>query len=607
MKKGFLCSKGKESGTGLKEKESVPMGDLAKVKNTVSETLRFSHCASKNLDHNLGSSHVLVNSGGRPNDEGADGKLNEDGADCGIPYNSGPTFSGPTSEDGLSATTTELGTLLMLDSYTSDMCMQSWGSSSFAIAIIELRADGNSKLAGKGSINVALGSSSTTRIVETIDKLEQKILDMKFMFVDDDRKPLHNADYTGNADSDSEIEESETKRDDDYDPYDDDLSSYARATIELRADEELKDTIVVAMPKLVAGLGGIYTCTIRVEYEWKPRRCSVGHNVGFKPVKQVYRPVSKNNNANTSGNKKKDVESSKEVSNPNPLDVLNSVKNDVELDINERTSNLASKEANSSGSSLWNIGSSNTTTTPIVEKIDKLERLIIDEKFSFMDDEGKPLEKVDYSGDHDSEDEFEPVDNEMENFLASNRVGYGTNSLREQCRKTYENADYDYDLYDDDMYEGYEIPDNIQSICDNLNIKVRGPAKNVDSSFNADSDSEVEEILNETVGLIASTSFKVDNNSKSGIGVENKSMFIDDYNTSLVIGSCGGYPISVSSFRIHNTSAIPLAIPQNSASAFERATIFCFLLRHVTGFPLTKTSCPTVLLRYLIILETAFM
>ncbi|GJZ58027.1 hypothetical protein Tco_0613521 [Tanacetum coccineum] len=66
-----------------------------------------------------------------------------------------------------------------------------------------------------------------------------------------------------------------------------------------------------------------------------------------------------------------------------------------------------------------------------------------------------------------------PVDNEMASFLASqpSRVGYGTNSLMEQWRETYGNADYDYDPYDDDMFEGQEIPDNIQSICDNLDIK----------------------------------------------------------------------------------------------------------------------------------------
>ncbi|GJT03599.1 putative ribonuclease H-like domain-containing protein [Tanacetum coccineum] len=45
------------------------------------------------------------------------------------------------SEDGLSAIATKLGTPIMLDSYTSDMCMQSWGRSSYTRAMIELQAD----------------------------------------------------------------------------------------------------------------------------------------------------------------------------------------------------------------------------------------------------------------------------------------------------------------------------------------------------------------------------------------------------------------------------------------------------------------------------------
>ncbi|GJZ64050.1 ALP1-like protein isoform X1, partial [Tanacetum coccineum] len=50
------------------------------------------------------------------------------------------------------------------------------------------------------------------------------------------------------------------------------VSSYARATIDLQADVELKDTILVAIPKSV---GKGYTMnTIRVEYEWTPPRCS---------------------------------------------------------------------------------------------------------------------------------------------------------------------------------------------------------------------------------------------------------------------------------------------------------------------------------------------
>ncbi|GKA91628.1 hypothetical protein Tco_0813553 [Tanacetum coccineum] len=69
------------------------------------------------------------------------------------------------------------------------------------------------------------------------------------------------------------------------------------------------------------------------------------------------------------------------------------------------------------------------------------------------------------------------VDNEMASFLALERVGFGTNSLLEQWKDTYENDDYDYDPYDDDMYDGQEIPNKVQSTCDNLDIKLWGRKK----------------------------------------------------------------------------------------------------------------------------------
>nr|GEW74332.1 hypothetical protein [Tanacetum cinerariifolium] len=131
------------------------------------------------------------------------------------------------------------------------------------------------------------------------------------------------------------------------------------------------------------------------------------------------RPVSKKPTASTSGNKKKGVEPTKEVSNSNPFNVINSVVNDVELRTNGGTSNLASNRVNSSGSLFWNVETSSTSTTPIVDKIGKLEKLIIDEKVTLVDDDGKPLKKVDYSGDHDSEDKVESVDNHMARFMAS--------------------------------------------------------------------------------------------------------------------------------------------------------------------------------------------
>nr|GEX39425.1 hypothetical protein [Tanacetum cinerariifolium] len=75
---------------------------------------------------------------------------------------------------------------------------------------------------------------------------------------------------------------------------------------------------------------------------------------------------------------------------------------------------------------------------------------------------------VDSLGDHDNEYKASSIDNDMENFLASKKVGYGTNSLLEQCKETYLNNDYDFDPYDDDMYEGHNIPGKFQSMCDNL-------------------------------------------------------------------------------------------------------------------------------------------
>ena len=43
--------------------------------------------------------------------------------------------------DGLSVIATKIGTPIMLDSYTSSMCNESWGRSSYARAMVEVNAD----------------------------------------------------------------------------------------------------------------------------------------------------------------------------------------------------------------------------------------------------------------------------------------------------------------------------------------------------------------------------------------------------------------------------------------------------------------------------------
>nr|GFA98731.1 hypothetical protein [Tanacetum cinerariifolium] len=91
-------------------------------------------------------------------------------------------------------------------------------------------------------------------------------------------------------------------------------------------------------------------------------------------------------------------------------------------------------------------------STSLIEKINSFEKQLLEGKCVLIGDDGKPLNNVDYSGHQGSDDELE-------------------------SRETYGNADVDYDTYDDDMYEGHEILENIQSICDNLDINVHGRKK----------------------------------------------------------------------------------------------------------------------------------
>jgi hypothetical protein len=56
----------------------------------------------------------------------------------------------------------------------------------------------------------------------------------------------------------------------------------------------------------------------------------------------------------------------------------------------------------------------------------------------------------------------------------------------------------------------------------------------------------------------------------------------------------GEKPILVSNIFSQRSSHKPLVIPQNSASALESATTFCFLLLYVARFPITIGKYPNV-------------
>nr|GEW85360.1 hypothetical protein [Tanacetum cinerariifolium] len=225
--------------------------------------------------------------------------------------------------------------------------------------------------------------------------------------------------------------------------------------------------IVDVMPKITGE--SYYTCNIRVEYEWRCACCKVFGHVLEECPKNICVGVTKNLKKTSQipkgipGGQKMGFKPTKHkfinLSIKNLLPTMAGIRRKIWI-------LLMSEEANYNGSSFWNAKSSSPSTIPIIEKINKMENIIIFWKASLVDNEGKPLRKVD----DDSEDEVASDDNEMASFLAK-KDGYGTQSLLEQWKDSHELDDYEYDPYDDDMYEGHEIPEMLQAFCDNLDIK----------------------------------------------------------------------------------------------------------------------------------------
>nr|GEX88977.1 hypothetical protein [Tanacetum cinerariifolium] len=102
-----------------------------------------------------------------------------------------------------------------------------------------------------------------------------------------------------------------------------------------------------------------------------------------------------------------------------------------------------------------------SSTSLIVENIDKQERQLLDWKLMFVDDDGNPLYKADSKGVANSNSEVEEVYNETASFMDSTYLkrcsesGYVTNSLLEQWKET--KRDNDYYPYDDDLYERHDM------------------------------------------------------------------------------------------------------------------------------------------------------
>nr|GEW86846.1 transcription factor LHW-like [Tanacetum cinerariifolium] len=137
-------------------------------------------------------------------------------------------------------------------------------------------------------------------------------------------------------------------------------SSYAQVMIEPRADVELKDNIVVAMPNITRE--GHYTCNVCVEYEWKRPTCS-----SCKVFRHIHEECPKNIGACEKKTMKKPSQTSRGVS----------------------------------------VG-------PKIELLTSGQAILTDKA-------GNPLKKVEILDEYDSEYEVASIDNDMARSMASKR------------------------------------------------------------------------------------------------------------------------------------------------------------------------------------------
>ncbi|GKB23311.1 zinc knuckle CX2CX4HX4C containing protein [Tanacetum coccineum] len=199
------------------------------------------------------------------------------------------------------------------------------------------------------------------------------------------------------------------------------------------------DNLVMAVPNLEEN--GYMKETFRVEYEWNPPRCSTylifSHS--FDDCPKSPKQVVNNMHKGKGGSSGVDDEGFVEVKTRNQVkNVLISSNGTFSLSnsfeaLNVDTSVSEEVEAGNKASTS-SVQEVRQSFTPIVEKINMSEKQLLEKECMLVDDDGKPLKKVDYSGNQDSEDEIEYVNNEMASYLASkpSKVGYGTKSLLEQ-------------------------------------------------------------------------------------------------------------------------------------------------------------------------------
>nr|GEV21380.1 hypothetical protein [Tanacetum cinerariifolium] len=240
------------------------------------------------------------------------------------------------------------------------------------------------------------------------------------------------------------------------------MCDYARILIEIDACNSFSDNLIIVVPNLV-GLEYMKD-TIHVEYVYEPPRC--GNGASSEADDEGFAKMKNNKSGGNGGTKNFKPVSVKPKTQFVPKVNQTNTKTSPKM-----ASSVGKKNVSVLGNSLktaskMNVSTSSTRIVSLSNSFDALN----DDKWDIAEVES--ISKISTSDMRVKWKSFTPVVdkiNRIEKELMEGNV----------CS----NDEYDYDPYDDDMYEGQEIPGNLHDIADNLNIKNHKECLALDASI----------------------------------------------------------------------------------------------------------------------------
>nr|GEY33154.1 hypothetical protein [Tanacetum cinerariifolium] len=199
------------------------------------------------------------------------------------------------------------------------------------------------------------------------------------------------------------------------------VECHARVLIEINDCNDFSDNMVMVVSKLEGNRNTKET--IRIKYEWVPPHCSTcliyGHS-RFDCLKVAHKQLV---NGIDKGKVRIRLQHQVTIKSHQEIKVMDFLSLSNSFEALHVESLIIKKVATCNKATTSGTQEERKSFTLLVEKINVFEKQMLKGKLVLLDNDRKPLEKVDYPGNTGSEDEVKPADNETASYLASKLIG----------------------------------------------------------------------------------------------------------------------------------------------------------------------------------------